>query len=721
MSPTAELEAMAVSVLSDEDALVASVCRDSFWDFIKEFWEEVPGAGVMVPNWHMQFLADELQIAAERVFLSQPKEYDEVFNVPFGTSKSTICSILFHPWTWTRLPQARHLTATHTDMLALDLASKSREVIRSEKYRTLFPEIELMHVQDAKGYYMNTLGGVRQAFTVGGKNPMGFHFHFLGVDDPLDPQKAVSQAEIKNAREFMNQTLPSRKVDKAVSFTYLVMQRLDREDPTAVMVERAKLDNAARLRHVCLPGELTEDVSPPEWAAYYVDKLLDPQRLPWSVLKEYRAVLGPYGYAGQVLQKPTPPGGGMFKEGWFNQRLRASPYHSTRVRFWDRASTEDGGCYTAGVLMSLDSEDNYWVEHVEHGQWEPDDRNNRILAAAYRDRSRYGPKHAPTIVIEEEGGSTAKDARKMLMKKLAGFPVQFIHPTGSKDVRAEPWASMLAALNVRLVDDGTWNVSGYVQEHVLFRPEPGKRLGKYKDQVDASSGAFNFLLASRQAVGSFRVRHFSTNGRREPIHFLVGSREQLGTLLVEQRSLLVSIQDPLENREGVVCNGSGITEVRTRLADNSGDSLRQLPSSAAGNRPPTTDATETGKEVIPAHALRNCLEVLTLRFADLAPAEVQEQWSDDFAKIVMLPEQGKKLWSFLTRKREPAAEIVVIADEGDRRALSVCQALTDIMRLPRTAICLAEDLDQSDVSLIEGEPENEHAYQIVRASRGMVM
>jgi hypothetical protein len=136
--------------------LVAPVCRASYWAFIEEFWETVPGAGAMIPNWHMKLLAEELQIAAERVFAGQPRLYDIVANEPFGTSKSTVCNILFPPWTWTRMPHARHITATHTDSLARDLASKSRSVILSEKYQRMFPGIKL--TKESEGYYTNTMG-----------------------------------------------------------------------------------------------------------------------------------------------------------------------------------------------------------------------------------------------------------------------------------------------------------------------------------------------------------------------------------------------------------------------------------------------------------------------------------------------------------------------------------------------------------------------------------
>src|ERR1700679_12886 len=103
-----------MSIIPDvcsEIDLCRSICRESFWQFVCEFWSEIPGAGEMIPNWHMELLCNEMQLIAERVFNKEPREYTLLINVSPGTSKSSICSILFNPWTWTRMPGARHINA----------------------------------------------------------------------------------------------------------------------------------------------------------------------------------------------------------------------------------------------------------------------------------------------------------------------------------------------------------------------------------------------------------------------------------------------------------------------------------------------------------------------------------------------------------------------------------------------------------------------------------
>jgi hypothetical protein len=85
----------------------------------------------------------------------------------------------------------------------------------------------------------------------------------------------------------------------------------------------------------------------------------------------------------------------------------------------------------------------------------------------------------------------------------------------------------------------------------------------------------------------------------------------------------------------------------------------------------------------------------------------------------MTRELGRKLWSFLLRQR-PAPEVIVLQDEGDRRAISVAYAICDVLGLKRsTAICNATGQEwnrpENDV------PPNRHVYDMTKESRRMVV
>ena len=89
------------------------------------------------------------------------------------------------------------------------------------------------------------------------------------------------------------------------------MQRLHENDPTGHLLKKGK-----NVKHICLPGEVNEHVSPKDVLSNYVDGLLDPLRMDKEVLTELKTDLGSYGYSGQIMQTPTPDGGGIWKK-WF--------------------------------------------------------------------------------------------------------------------------------------------------------------------------------------------------------------------------------------------------------------------------------------------------------------------------------------------------------------------------------------------------------------------
>ena len=184
---------------------------------------------------------------------------------------------------------------------------KSRDIVRSDKFKRLFPEIKIRKDMDNKGRWQNTEGGERFATSVGG-TVTGFHAHLIIVDDPLNPKRAASDVERATANRFMDTTLSTRKVNKQVTYTCLVMQRLHEDDCTGHL-----LDTRKDIAHICLPAEENHNINPPELRDKYIDGLMDTQRMPRVVLNEMRRTLGSYGYAGQMAQSPAPIEGGIWR------------------------------------------------------------------------------------------------------------------------------------------------------------------------------------------------------------------------------------------------------------------------------------------------------------------------------------------------------------------------------------------------------------------------
>jgi predicted phage terminase large subunit-like protein len=472
----------------------------SLYDFLQYFWPVIAASYQFQPNWHIELLCQELEKLAYRVGARLPREYDLIINVPPGSTKTITCSIMFPAWCWTKWPWMRFITASYSSPLSLESAEYCRDLIRSPQFQALYPEIEIKEDKDTKSNFkivkkvfkapgrvpQLVVGGGRYSTSVGG-TLMGFHGDILIVDDPLNPQQAVSETELANANRWMEQTLPTRKTSKEITPTILIMQRLHQDDPAGHILAKQK----ENIRHICLPGEILnyeERVNPKELIRFYKDNLLDPVRLSWKVLEDLEADLGQYGYAGQIGQYPTPPGGGMFKVDNFETVYELpNPNHVLRsVRYWDKAgSKEAGSAYTAGVKMLQLANGRWFIEDVRRGRWSSEKREAIIQATAQQDGTNV------IIWVEQEPGSGGKESAQGSIRGLAGFVVYPDKPTGDKTDRADSYSVQVNNGGMLLME-APWN-HAFIEEHRFFPSST------YKDQVDAAAGAFNKLVFKKIA------------------------------------------------------------------------------------------------------------------------------------------------------------------------------------------------------------------------------
>jgi predicted phage terminase large subunit-like protein len=185
--------------------------------------------------------------------------------------------------------------------------------------------------------------------------------------------------------------------------------------------------------------------------------------------------------------------GGMFHREWFDKKVGEVPAKAKRVRYWDKAGTEDGGAFSAGVLVARDDDGIFYLEDLVKGQWSSHTRNKIIRQVAEADDQAYGSN--VTTWIEQEPGSGGKESAEISVRQLAGYKVKIERVTGSKESRAAPLAAQFEGGNV-YIKRADWNRTA-IDEFLSFPT------GKYKDVVDASSGAFNKLvLVQRKVVGA---------------------------------------------------------------------------------------------------------------------------------------------------------------------------------------------------------------------------
>lgn len=338
-------------------------------------------------------------------------------------------------------------------------------------------------------------------------------------DDPHKVNEAESDTERQSVIDWLDGVMATRGQIKGMRRVG-VMQRLHAKDASGHLLDQGGWT------HLCLPmryeaptrvvvGEIEKitprmPVTPLGWQdPRKVDgELMWPSVYTEAKVQIIEARMGLYHAAGQMQQRPTPRGGGKFKREWF-QIIIALPPLTKLVRYWDKAGTKGGsGAETAGVLMGEYFDESvaiqafktkYVIIDIVRGRWEAAEREAIIKQTAEADKAKYGNVD---VWVEQEPGSGGKESAQGTVANLAGFTCSFDRVTGSKEVRADPLASQASVGKVKLLA-APWNAA-FLEEAEMFP------LGKLKDYIDGSSGAFNkmfvptgaFSAASEMAVGS---------------------------------------------------------------------------------------------------------------------------------------------------------------------------------------------------------------------------
>lgn len=156
-------------------------------------------------------------------------------------------------------------------------------------------------------------------------------------------------------------------------------------------------------------------------------------------------------------------------------------------RAWDLAATEDKESgdpdYTAGVLMGIRRDGTVAILDVINLRIKAGEVEKLIYNTALSDRKSYGTRYR--VRIPQDPGAAGKIVASAYIKKLAGFAVKALPVTGSKQLRATPFAAQWQNGNVAVLA-AEWN-DAYFSQLESF-PE-----SKHDDMVDASSDAFNEL------------------------------------------------------------------------------------------------------------------------------------------------------------------------------------------------------------------------------------
>jgi predicted phage terminase large subunit-like protein len=183
--------------------------------------------------------------------------------------------------------------------------------------------------------------------------------------------------------------------------------------------------------------------------------------------------------------------GVIFRAEWF-QRCALIRFQAgdRAVRFWDFAATQKtSGDYTVGLLLIFRG-DRFYVSDVVRVRLPPASTNDIVLNTARGDGS------AVSVAWQQDPGAAGVRDSANLQRILVGFDARAIPDLRDKVSRAFPVSSGVESGAIAFCT-AAWN-------QALFSEMERFPDGEHDDQVDALSGAFNFLATPVSTLRSYR-------------------------------------------------------------------------------------------------------------------------------------------------------------------------------------------------------------------------
>lgn len=294
------------------DLLISKRQCEDLVEFIKQAWHVVEPSSPYIHGWHV----DALAMHYEAIFEEEINRF--LANVPPGTMKSLLTNVFFPAWVWgpKNKPSTRFLCTSHSQNLAIRDSLKMRRLVTSEWYQRRWGDrVKITSDQSAKTKFENTATGFREA--VAFESITGSRGDVVILDDPHSVDSALSDVQRESTITTFLEALPTRLNNPEKSAIIVIMQRLHEEDVSGVILEKG-----LPYTHLMLPMEFDPNRRC-ETEIGFVDpreeegELLFPERFPRNVVERDKQVLGPYGYAGQFQQSPSPRGGGIVQREWW--------------------------------------------------------------------------------------------------------------------------------------------------------------------------------------------------------------------------------------------------------------------------------------------------------------------------------------------------------------------------------------------------------------------
>ena len=446
--------------------------RKSFIDFVRYVW---PAA---ILGEHHRRMAS----AFDRIANGTLKRL--IVNMPPRHTKSEFASYLLPAYLMGRKPALQALEATHTAELAVKFGRKVRDLMDSDRYKELFPDVVLKQDSKAAGRWDTNAGGSYFAVGVGGA-VTGRGADILIIDDPHSEQDALSELALDNAWDWY-QGGPRTRLQPGGAIV-LVMTRWGTKDLTARLLKAQASRGADRWEVIEFPAILPSGA--PLWPEFWKLEELEAVKASLSVQK----------WNAMYQQQPTNDEGAILKREWWRVWPHDDPpivnyiIQSYDTAYSKKETADFSVITTWGVFYpDQDSGPNIVLLDVVRGRWDFPELK-RIAKDEYK---RWNPDNV-LIEAKATGVTLQQELRRV------GIPVTMYTPGGrrsgtDKISRANAVAPVFESGMV-WAPDTDW-AEELVEECAAF---PN---GDNDDMVDSTT----------QAIMRFRQGNFVTLNTDEP-------------------------------------------------------------------------------------------------------------------------------------------------------------------------------------------------------------
>ena len=340
--PEGEREMLFAQVAEYRAALEREQAQDSFMAYVKMMW---PG---FVHGRHHALMAKKF----EEIASGKLKRL--IINMPPRHTKSEFASYLLPSWFLGKFPNKKIVQSSNTSDLAVGFGRKVRNLVDSEQYTKVFPNVALRQDSKSAGRWATNANGEYFAIGVGG-TMTGKGADLLIIDDPHSEQEAaLAQGDptvFDKVYEWYTSG-PRQRLQPGGAIV-VVMTRWAQKDLTGkIIADAAKRDKTDEWEVIELPAIMPS--GNPLWPEFWSLKELEALREELPISK----------WNAQYQQTPTGEEGAIVKREWWKTwEKEEPPVCQFIIQSWDTAFTKNersdySACVTLGVFYFNDDPEN---------------------------------------------------------------------------------------------------------------------------------------------------------------------------------------------------------------------------------------------------------------------------------------------------------------------------------------------------------------------------